>query len=90
MKKLSEIISFEQVEHPKFQYYIYIHSKKDVILKYHINLVDFNLEEQIQEELVVFIENEANKNEFLLVGNEAVKVEEIVYVKVESFEYIGF
>ncbi|MDM5188584.1 hypothetical protein QUF99_15045 [Bacillus sp. DX4.1] len=90
MKKLADIISFKQADNPKIQYYIYIHSKRNIELKSHIDLIDSNIEEQIQKELVTFIENEVNKDEFLLVGNEAVKVNEIVYLKVEPFEYIGF
>ncbi|WP_176545434.1 hypothetical protein [Bacillus pseudomycoides] len=47
-------------------------------------------EEQIQTELIEFIENQNNEDEFLLVGNQAVKVSEIIYTKVEAFSYFGF
>lgn len=48
------------------------------------------MEEMIQKELVTFIENESNREEFLLVGHEALKISEIIYFKVEKFRYIGF
>ncbi|MEJ9111512.1 hypothetical protein LAV76_01935 [Bacillus paramobilis] len=90
MKKLVDIISFKQADDPKIQYYIYIHTKRDVELKSRIDLVDENLEEQIHLELLTYIEDDSNQDEFLVFGNEAVKVNEIIYTKVEPFRYFGF
>lgn len=90
MKKLTDVLSLKEVESPEVQYYIYINTKRDVELKGRIDLAEKDKEEQIQTELIEFIENQDNENEFLLVGNQAVKVNEIIYVKVESFRYFGF
>ncbi|CAM3934830.1 hypothetical protein [Bacillus paramycoides] len=93
MKKLTDIISLkhiEDVENPKFQYSICIHTKRDIQLNQQLNSLESKQEETIQHELVKFIENPINGEEFLIVGKEAIKVEEIIYIKVDSYTYIGF
>lgn len=90
MKKLIDILSFKQADNPKMQYYIYIHTKRDIELKGRIDLEERDKEEQIQTELIGFIEDQGNENEFLLIDNQAIKINEIVYVKVESLKYFGF
>ncbi|PES71827.1 hypothetical protein CN512_04600 [Bacillus cereus] len=93
MKKLTDIISLkhiEDVDGPKFQYSICIHTKRDIQLNQQLNSLESKQEETIQQELVKFIENPINGEEFLIIGKEAIKVEEIIYLKVDSFTYIGF
>lgn len=90
MKKLTDVLSLKQAENPQMQYHIYISTKRDIELEGRIDLAEKNKEEQIQTELIEFIENQDNENEFILVGNQAVKVNEIIYVKVESLRYFGF
>lgn len=90
MKKLTDVISLKQAENPQMQYHIYISTKRDIELEDRIDLAEKDKEEQIQTELIEFLENQDNENEFILVGNQAVKVNEIIYVKVESLRYFGF
>ncbi|KEK25711.1 hypothetical protein [Bacillus gaemokensis] len=93
MKKLTDIISLKHIEDaegPKFQYSICIHTKRDIQLNQQLNSLEYKQEEVIQHELVKFIENPINAEEFLIIGKEAIKVDEIIYIKVDSFTYIGF
>ncbi|MDP1457947.1 hypothetical protein Q8G37_15995 [Bacillus wiedmannii] len=85
MKKLTDVISLKQVGNPQMQYHIYISTKRDIELEGRIDLAEKDKEEQIQTELIEFLENQDNENEFILVGNQAVKVNEIIYVKVLWF-----
>ena len=93
MKKITDIISLKHIEEadgPRVQYSISIHTKRDVQLDQSFNSLESKQEEVIQYELVKFIENPINASEFFLIGKEAIKIDEIVYIKVDSFPYIGF
>ncbi|EJQ03658.1 MULTISPECIES: hypothetical protein [Bacillus cereus group] len=93
MKKVTDIISLKDIEEtdgPRIQYGICIHAKRDIQMDQTINAIESNQEETIQHELVNFIENPINASEFIIVGKEAIKVDEIIYIKVDSFPYIGF
>ncbi|PEU05839.1 hypothetical protein [Bacillus sp. AFS019443] len=93
MKKLTDIISLKHIEDaegPKIQYGIYIHTKRDLELNQQLNSLESKQEELIQQELLKFIEDPINAEEFLVIGKEAIKVNEIIYIKVDSFTYIGF
>ncbi|HFK1766739.1 hypothetical protein AT258_26030 [Bacillus wiedmannii] len=86
MKKLVDIISFEQAD-KEIRYYIDIYTKREVKLESYIDLADENLEEQIHIELLTYIENDSNQDEFLVVGNDAVKVSEIIHTKVRQLRF---
>lgn len=93
MKQLTDIISLKHIEDaegPRCQYSICIHTKRDIQLNQQLNSLESMQEKIIQHDLVKFIENPINAEEFLIIGKEAIKVEEIIYVKVDSFTYIGF
>ncbi|MGG2065430.1 hypothetical protein [Bacillus sp. S14(2024)] len=93
MKKLTDVISLKHIEDadgPKIQYGICIHTKRDIQLNQQLNSLESKQEEMIQHELLKFIEDPINAEGFLVIGKEAVKVNEIIYIKVDSFEYIGF
>ncbi|MGG0253184.1 hypothetical protein ABEY61_19950 [Bacillus toyonensis] len=93
MKKITDIISLKHIEEdegPRVQYSISIHTKRDTQLDQSFNSLETKQEETIQYELVKFIQNPINASEFLLIGKEAIKIDEIVYIKVDSFPYIGF